>query len=435
MKRSLLNCGMTLVTERLPQFKSAAIGVWVRAGSRHEASPERGLSHFLEHMMFKGTHSKTALEIAREVDRAGGEFNAFTSREYTCFHLLLLGKDLPLGIEVLADVLLNSKLDESEVLREKRVIQQEIDMVNDSPEEVLFDQLFFQAFGGHALGQPILGPRGQVGRYRRSDLARYFKKHYDPSKMVVSVAGDVDHGHIKKLLNIAFKNLSPTGGRERVLPNVTKPRFVPGESYISKDTEQLHIALALPGLKVADPGRFALGVLNTHLGGGMSSRLFQEIRESRGLAYSVYSSQSSFIDIGVTTLYAGTSPKNAGLCLKLMGEEAAKLKKMRLTKVELELIKENLKKTILINEDSIEGHMTNLARAEMFFGRDITLAQAFRAISRVTAKDVQDMAKYVFNVNRTRAIMLGPLNYIKKDRDKAFQGFYTALTNDGKKIH
>jgi predicted Zn-dependent peptidase len=415
VKTSPLDHGATLITERLPQFRAVSLGFWVAAGSRHEAKLEQGLSHFLEHMMFKGTSRRSAAEIARLVDRAGGDFNAFTSREYTCFHILVLAQDVPLAVDILGDVLLNSVFDSKEISRERKVILQEIDMVQDNPEEVLFDELFEAVYDGHPLGRPILGPKRLVSRYNRQQIKGYFKKHYNPSHMLVTAAGPVDHRKLRQSLNDVFRRVKApryaarSGNNQKLRTHRTAaPRFHPGFKVMTKDTEQSLLVMAFPGLSVSDPRRFSLSVLNTHLGGGMSSRLFQEIREKQGLAYSVYSNTLSFRDTGLFTVFLGTAPGDLEKCLKIIVRELRQLKELPLTNEELQLVKESLKKTILINEDSVEGRMMNLARSQMFFGRELTLKEVFRAIDGVTAKQVQALARERFDGKNCRTLVLGP---------------------------
>ena len=386
---------MALLTERLPHFHGASLGVWVRAGSRHEMRGEEGYSHFLEHMFFKGTTTRTAAQIAREIDRAGGEFNAFTTREYTCFHIGLLARDLDLAVDILADVLLHSRLSEEDIERERNVVLQEMDMVADNPEEVLFDAFFEKSLKNHPLGRPILGTPKVIRAVDHRRLYSYFQRHYAPSRMIVTAAGDLAHGSLIKRLNKALGGRKAAGPQPKSV-GLSTARFRPGDLILRRDVEQAQVLVGFPALPLAHKDRYILSILNLHYGGGMSSRLFQQIREERGLAYSTYSSFSTFSDCGVQLAYIGCASKDALTATTLAGREAQRLCDRKLTATELKELKQSLKNTILINEDSVDGHMMHLARAEMFFGHEIKLADVFRGIDAVTAEQIQAMARKVF---------------------------------------
>jgi predicted Zn-dependent peptidase len=412
-KKSILENGMTLVTESLPHFQSLSIGVWVNAGTRHERPGEEGLSHFLEHMMFKGTETRSALDIALAVDRVGGEFNAFTSREYTCFHLLLLARDIGLASDIMTDVLLNSTFAEEEVERERKVILQEISMVEDNPEELIHDLFFEQAFGNHALGKPILGSPSTVSRFDRNTVFSYFRQHYSPSQMIVSVAGDVSHEEVRRVLN---RNLKPNWfdrqRREKKLPekaNLHRPKINAGYKAVKRELEQAHIVTGFSSMAYDDPDRFAAFLLNTYLGGGMSSSLFQEIREKRGLAYTIYSSLAPFSDTGLFSVYVATTPKEASVCLEVMGKELARLKKERLPQEAVDVLKDNLRGTILLNSDSVENRMTSIAKNEMFFGRYYSMSEVTKQIEKVKASDIQRIAKSLFKPEKMVLSIMSPL--------------------------
>lgn len=406
-KKSRLDNGMILLTERAPQFQTLSVGVWVNAGTRHEGPGEEGLSHYLEHMMFKGTETRSALDIALEVDRVGGEFNAFTSREYTCFHILLLGRDVSLATDILTDVLLNSRFDADEVERERKVILQEIAMTQDNPEEYVHDIFFEKAFGGHALGKPILGSPGSIAKVSRELLVSYFRRHYSPSQMVIAVAGDVEHSAVERLLNrhLRAERFKANGAKKL---NLNRPRLAPGGQIIRRDVEQVHIVAGFPGLPHSHKDRFAGYLLNLYLGGGMSSSLFQEIREKRGLAYTVYSNLSTFSDSGLFSVYAATSPSEVATCLQVMGCEFGKLKAADLDRDALEILKSNITSAILMNLDSVENRMTSIAKAEMFFERYYSTEDMIRAINRVTAKDVRKLANQMFKPGRLMLCVAGP---------------------------
>lgn len=408
-EKSTLNNGMVLVTERLPHFQSLSIGVWVNAGTRHEHPNEAGMSHFLEHMMFKGTKNRSALDIAREVDRVGGEFNAFTSREYTCFHLLLLARDLELAADIMTDVLLNSNLAEAEIERERKVVLQELAMVEDNPEELVHDLFFDHALGGHPLGKPILGTRETISSFNRDSVRSYFRRHYCPSHMVVSVAGDVEHSSVKRLLNKYLKKgMHKFEYASRDKANMHLPEFSSGLHSVRRDIEQSHVIVGFPGVSNVSNDRFSAFLLNTYLGGGMSSTLFQEIREKRGLAYTVYSALTPFSDSGIFSIYVGTSSSEVKNCLRLMSRELARLRKTKLKNKHLQILKDNLRGTILLNSDSVESRMSAIAKNEMFFGHYVPMNEVVRAIEKVTPDDIQRLARGLFMPQKAIVSVLGP---------------------------
>lgn len=390
---------MALVTESLSHFESLAIGVWVSTGTRHETEEEAGLSHFLEHMMFKGTEKRSALDIALAVDRVGGEFNAFTAREHTCFHILTLYEDLKMGIEILSDVLLGSQFDEAEIDRERKVILQEIAMVEDTPEEYLYDLFYEQAYGKHPLGKPILGTKESVGGFKRSDLVSFFRKHYSPKNMLISVAGNVTHKEVETLLERHLaKHLKAKDAPKK--PNLKRPKIHSSSICLKKNIEQAQIIVGFPGLDQSSKDRYAFHLLNTYLGGGMSSALFQEIREKRGLAYSVYSALSTFTDSGLISVYIGTANEEVRTCLEITGKEISKLRNKPIDAKYLEMLKDNLKGTIRLSSDSSEHRMMANARAEMQWGRGFSLKEVCTGIDKVTSAKLQELSHKYFDPKR-----------------------------------
>lgn len=406
-RKTVFENGLTLVSERHPEFRSLSIGFWVKVGTRHERAREAGVSHFLEHMVFKGTESRSALDIAREVDRVGGDFNAFTGREYTCFHILLLDRDLSLGMDILSDVVLNSNFDAEELERERKVILQEIAMVEESPEELAHDLFFEMVYGRHGLGRPILGTEASIRRMKRGDLLRFFRQQYRPDQLIISVAGDVSHETLTRRLRPLAKRNWPgrTKGARHLL---VKPRVKTGSWWVQRDTEQVHLIWGVEAFPYASKDRFAEFVLNGYLGGGMSSALFQEIREKNGLAYTVYSSLSPHVDSGLFTVYAATNMAQVPLCLRLIEETMRKLKKDFLSEEELHLVKENLKGTILLSADSVESRMFSLAKSELFFGEQVTMDEVCERIDAVTAQDVRRVARKLLREENRSLLAVGP---------------------------
>ena len=408
-RKTVFSNGLTLVSESHHEFRSLSLGVWVKAGTRHEKPSESGASHFIEHMLFKGTESRTALQIAREVDRVGGDFNAFTAREYTCFNLLLLGRDLGLGVDILNDIVLNSKFDADELERERRVILQEIAMVEDSPEELAHDVLFETIYPRHGLGRPILGTEASIRRMRRGDLLRYFRKHYRPDRLIIAVAGDVSHESVLRRL----RPLCAEDWPGRPVKNDVSTDFISagkirsGSWWLERLTEQVHLLWAVEGPKYSSRDRFAAFLLNVYLGGGMSSSLFQEIREKNGLAYTVYSSFSPFLDSGVFSVYVATLMGQVPLCLKLIEECVERLKKELITEEELKSVKDNLKGSILLSSDSVESRMSSIAKNEMFFGKYFSIEDICRFIDDVKPSDVKRIARRLLSSERS-ILALGP---------------------------
>lgn len=369
-----------------------------------------GVSHFLEHMLFKGTRSRSALDIAREVDQVGGEFNAFTARELTCFHILLLDRDYRLGLDILTDVLLNSDFKKDEFERERRVILQEIAMVEESPEELVHDLFYELVYPSHGLGRPILGTQKSIKKLQRSDMIQFFRDYYRPDQLVISVAGDVSHEVLVRALGPLGRK--PWPGRPKTFREVPSliaaPEMRMGTWWVERPTEQVHLIWGVPGPHYASKDRFAAFLLNVYLGGGMSSALFQEIREKNGLAYTVYSNLSPFIDTGTFSIYAATGMAQVPLCLRLIEESIQKIQKKPLSASELRVIQDNLKGTIFLSADSVESRMSSIAKNEIFLNRHFSVKEVCKQIDAVTPEDLQRVAKFLFRDDRRSILALGP---------------------------
>ena len=400
--------GLTLLSERLRGFRGLSLGVWVKVGTRHETRPLNGVSHFLEHMLFKGTKERTALQIARQVDRIGGEFNAFTAREHTCFHLFLLDRDFRFGLDILSDVLLNTHFHRLDVERERGVILQEIAMVDDSPEELAHDLFYEKIYGSHPLGANILGTTKSIKKMRRTDLFRYFRERYRPDQIIFSVAGDISHRDVVAEL----KHLEePWPGRPRQPRSWAESPAPPLQSgfwWAERPTEQVHLVWGVAGLPYASPDRFAAFLLNVYLGGGMSSTLFQEIREKNGLAYTVYSTLLPFVDSGIFSVYSATHVAQVPLCLKLIEKCVAQLKEKALSKKELRVIQDNLKSSILLSSDSAESRMASIAKNEIFLGKYTSVEETCREIDQVTPADIKRLAAQLFQSDQRSILAVGP---------------------------
>ncbi len=404
VKETLPN-GLTLLTEAMPGARSVAVGVWLKRGSRHEAGEVSGISHFIEHMVFKGTKTRSAERIAAEVDSIGGYMDAFTSKEYASFHLKVLDEHLPLAVEILADIVMNPLFDPAEMAKEKKVIFEEINMVEDTPDDLVME-LFAAAFWpGHPLGRPILGTKGTVGRFRRDDLASYFARVYHPANILIAAAGHLEHASVAALVGRHFAALhrgaTPRNGRAptAVARTVTRAK---------KELEQVHVCLGARAYPQAHPDRYATYVLNTVLGGSMSSRLFQNVREKRGLVYTISSGVTSYSDAGLLSVYAGTSLDSAPEVIRLTLEEIRRLRGEPLGEEELRRAKDHIKGGLVLSLESSGARMNHLARQEIYFGRHFPLEEILDAIEAVGAKDVLRVAAGVFD-GRLGASVLGDL--------------------------
>ena len=387
--KEVLENGLTLVTERMPHVRSVAIGVWLKRGSRHEAPEQTGISHFIEHMVFKGTKSRTAERIAAEVDSIGGFMDAFTAKEYASFHLKVLDEHLPLAVDILGDVVLHPLFDPVEMAKEKKVIFEEINMVEDTPDDLVME-LFTKAFWpDHPLGRPILGTKLSVRGFRRDDLASFFKRVYHPGNIVVAAAGHLEHPATAELVRRHFGALS--GGRTPGDGHAPRPR-ARVVTRSKKELEQVHVCLGTPAYPQAHEDRYGCYILNTVLGGSMSSRLFQNIREKRGLVYSISSGVTSYSDAGLLTVYAGTSLDSVDEVVGLTLEEFRRLRGDPLPAEELRRAKDHLKGSLMLSLENTGARMSHLARQELYFGRQIGLDELLDGIEKVSADDVQRIA-------------------------------------------
>jgi predicted Zn-dependent peptidase len=413
VKKEVLSNGLIVLSETMPAVRSVSIGIWVNTGSRHERSAENGITHFLEHMLFKGTKNRSAEEIARSADSIGGHLDAYTSKEFTSFSIKVLDEHLQRAFDVLSDLVKNPLFRPEDVAKERKVVQEEIKMVGDTPDD-LIHEIFTKAFWhGHALGRPILGTRRTVGSFDRSRLFQYFRRHYLPQQMLVTAAGNLTHARVAGLVSREF------GGAWHGKPatNGALPVAYPHLKLRNKpELEQVHLLLGAPGYPQAHEKRYALFILNTVLGGGMSSRLFQNIREKRGLAYAVFSGLSMFVDAGCLNVYAGTSTHHTRLVVQLVMEEFHRLKSVPLSEEELQRTKDYLKGSMLLSLESTTSRMSNLARQEMVFGRHLSLDEIAAGIDAVTADDVLSVARDIFIGDRLALTALGPLGGVKLSR-------------------
>jgi predicted Zn-dependent peptidase len=405
VNKTILKNGIKVITKTMPHLRSVSMGVWVNVGARDESSDESGLSHFIEHMIFKGTEKRTAFQIAKEFDAIGGLTNAFTSTENTCYHAKVMDTHLDTMVDILLDVFLNSVFDEREVENERAVILQEIGMAEDNPDEYVHILSGMNFWGKNSLGRSVLGSRENIKRFNSDAIKRFFHRFYQPERIVVSVAGNLDHNRFIDIAGPVFGSIR-TGNdfSERITPDEHSTVNI---HY--RELEQVHICLGTKGMSITDPRRFTYSLLNTILGGNMSSRMFQEIREKRGLAYSVYSYASSFVDTGMFGAYAGVSPKNMQTAISLILKEISKLKKTRVDTDELRYAKEFTKGNLMIASENNDNQMVRMAQNETHFGRYIPLEEIINNIEAVTENDIIELAESLFQTNRFALTVLGPV--------------------------
>jgi predicted Zn-dependent peptidase len=406
VQKTILDNGIRIVTEPLPYLYSASVGIWVDNGSRDEKPEESGTSHFIEHMIFKGTRNRTALEIAKEMDAIGGMSNAFTSKEQTCFYNRVLENHLEQGVEILLDIFLNSLFDPEELERERLVVLQEISMVEDTPDEYTHVLLGETAYEGNALAQPILGTPQTVQALNQNKILDYLGRAYGPEKIVVAAAGKVEHESFVKLVAPALETIRPiSAGHNRHSPILSSRTKV-----VSKDLEQVHLAWATRAPSVTDPKRYASTLLNILMGGNMSSRLFQEVREKRGLAYTIYSFLSSYRDIGMWGIYTAVAKETLLETLEVIGQELRKIKNGELSGPELDAAKEFVKGGILLGAESSDNRMTRIAKNELTFGRDVPFEEILEDLEKVTPQDLVALAEEILQPEQFSLVSLGPVN-------------------------
>ncbi len=415
LRRTELPNGLIVLTERMDHMRSVAMGVWTKSGSRCEAAEMNGISHFVEHMLFKGTKSRSAQRIAREMDSIGGNLDAFTGKETICFNVKSLADHVPIALDVLADMVLNPTFALPDIERERGVILEEIKIDEDNP-DVLVHELFTQSFWkGHPLGKPILGTTETVGRLSQQQLFGYHGDRFHGGNMVFSAAGNLDHDRFVEAVAEKFSTL--TGGQ--TLSELSAPE--PSARIIlrnKKALEQVQICLGVPAPPVTDESRYATSILNTVLGGGMSSRLFQNIREDRGLAYSVYSDLSPYRDTGNLCVYAGTSAGKALEVVDLILAEFRNLKEISISAEELTRAKDQMKGNILLGLESSNARMANLARQEMYFHQFFSADEVIARIEEVDAGEVQAMAQRLFEPENIAVTLLGRLDGVKLSRSR-----------------
>lgn len=415
IERATLPNGLRIVTEAMPYVRSVSLGVWIGTGSRIERAPENGISHFIEHMVFKGTIHRSAEDIARSVDSVGGGLDAFTSKELVSFNTKVMDEHLPLALDILADLVLNPLFREEDIEKEKSVILEEIKMEADQPEFVLHETFISNFWKGHGLGRPILGTKETVKKFSQQMLFDYYNRVYSPKNILITAAGNLEHDEIVRLVRSHFAGLPDREG----VPVDTIPKpHAPIVLKKKESLEQIHIAMGVPSYPLAHEMRFPLYVLNTVLGGGMSSRLFQNIREKQGLAYAVYSELNLFSDTGCFTVYAGTAIETAEQVVLSVMQELRALKNDLIGEDELRRAKDHLKGSLMLSLESTSSRMSNLARQELYFDRFMSLDEMLESIESVTREEVQRIAREFFTTENVALAMLGRLGGVEISRDK-----------------
>ncbi|MFC9330531.1 M16 family metallopeptidase [Kitasatospora sp. NPDC057015] len=418
VRRTVLPGGLRVVTETLPTVRSATFGIWVGVGSRDETPVLNGATHYLEHLLFKGTERRSALEISAALDEVGGEMNAFTAKENTCYYARVLDTDLPLAIDVVCDMLTGSLIRPEDVEAERGVILEEMAMAEDDPGDVVHDLFAKVIYGTGPLGRPILGTQETVRGLSRDQIAGFFQRRYRPENLVVAAAGNLDHRKVVKQVEQAFAAVL---AKSEAVPSEarrgTKVLRTAGRvEVLNRPTEQAHLVLGVPGVPRHDERRWALGVLNAVLGGGMSSRLFQEVREKRGLAYSVYSYSSSYADSGLFGIYAGCQPKRVEQVLEICRVELAKVVEEGITEDELRRAIGQISGSTVLGMEDTGSLMNRIGKAELSYGHHLSVDDMLAKIAAVTLDDVQAVARDVLGAHRPSLALIGPITAKRADK-------------------
>jgi predicted Zn-dependent peptidase len=399
-----LPSGLRLLTEAMPHVRSVTVGVWLARGSRHESDAESGVAHFVEHMLFKGTASRSARDIAQIIDSVGGQLDAFTAKEYAGYYIKVLDEHVPIAIELLSDIVMRPAFAPEDIEKEQGVILEEIKMVEDAPDDLVHELFAQQFWSTHPLGRPILGTPDTVASFSSAALRDYFSRTYVAANLVVAAAGHLEHDQLRTLIERAFAAVPVGGPVYRTHP----PAVTPGIAERYKDIEQSHICVGTSAYPHAHADRHAMYVLNTVLGGSMSSRLFQHIREERGLAYAVFSHLTAYSDAGMITVYAGCASDKVGEVIDLTIAELAELRSAAVPADELRRAKDHLKGSLMLSLESTSSRMSHLARQELYFGRHFTLDEMLASIERISADDVQRVACDLFRDDGLVATVVGP---------------------------
>lgn len=404
IKKVKLQNGIQLLTEDIPHVRSLAVGVWINVGSRDEGDEVAGISHFIEHLMFKGTEKRTAKQIAEALDAVGGQLNAFTTKEYTCYYARVLDEHLELALDILSDMLFSSKFDVPDIDRERNVIIEEIKMYEDTPDELVHDVFASTIWQMHPLGRPIIGHADVIKQLDRDTFLGYLNKYYVPGNIVISLAGNIDHELAAGKITSYFGGLGgDLSHRSMDLPSPRKEVFCR-----TKDTEQVHLCLGTPGMPLDHDQIYTFQLVNTILGGGLSSRLFQEIREQRGLVYSIYSYHSSYYDTGIFCVYAGLSKENVSPALELIFKEIKDIRDNGVTDQELRRAKDQLKGNLLLSLENVNTRMSRLGKSQMYLGKVVSPEEIVQRIEKVSGQDIKNLARERFIPREFAIASVGP---------------------------
>ena len=410
ISKTILPNGIRILSERVPYVDSVSVGIWAQAGARDEDKSRLGVSHFVEHMLFKGTGRRTARRIADEMDSLGGNLNAFTDKEFTCYYAKILAEHLPQALDIISDMVLNSVFDSQEIEREKNVVVEEIKRHQDTPEDRVHDMLAQTMWKGHRLGNSVIGSPTVVSKLKREELLQYMRKFYTPNALVISAAGNIEHVAFVDIVTASFGGL--TGKRPPRIGTDVKARIE--ERMSDKTTEQVHFCLGTAGFPQRSKEKYALAAIDCTLGGGMSSRLFQEIRENRGLAYAIGSYSASYQEAGLFAIYGGTSVENVKLVLDLTQRECENIGKHSVTDEELERAKNQIRGALVLGQESMSNRMSRLARNEMYFGRMVRLPEIVSSITGVSKDDVAAVASQLFTESKFSLAAIGPFKKYSK---------------------
>jgi predicted Zn-dependent peptidase len=407
IRKKVLRNGLVIASEVMPHLRSVSLGVWVKCGSRFEEAEKTGISHFIEHLLFKGTTTRSAARIAEAIDSVGGQLNAFTEKEYVGFYAKVLDEHLHFAFELVSDIVLNPAFPAGEIQRERNVIFEEINTVEDSPQELILDIYTENFWRNHPLGRPISGTKKSVARIARADVKKFFLSRYTAGNMVIAVAGNIRHRDVQKLAERYFSGLNPgIATNPGKPPEVHAGRLIRHKAHL----EQTHICLGTVSPAIASPERYCCYLLCNILGGGMSSRLFQNIREKRGLVYSIYAMLNLYHDAGSLVVYAGSAPEKAPAVVELTLKEFRRLREQLVSPQELQRAKENIKGSVMLGLESSSSRMTHLAQQLIYYGRFYRLEEILGAVERVTVREIRDLANRIFDASSLNLTALSNRN-------------------------
>lgn len=398
--------GLTIVLEEIPFIRSISFGIWVRNGSRNESAGTNGISHFIEHMLFKGTDNRSAMDIADEMDAVGGQLNAYTAKEFTCYYTRTLDTHFDTALDILSDMLLHSKFDEAEISKERNVITEELNMYEDSPDELVHDLLELSIFDGNPLGFSILGTEKSISSFNTDTFYQYYNENYHPQNTVIAAAGNFKAEEAIAKIEKYFGCMSREAEyKANDIPAVYRPRFVAKE----KDIEQVHVSIGFPSIKMGTEESYALSMINTIFGGGMSSRLFQKVREEHGLAYSIYSNNASYVDTGLFSIYAALNPSSLEQVILLIMDEIRRLDTDKITSEQLVKTKEQLKSNYLMSLESSSSRMSSIGRSRLLLNRILSPDELIEKIDSVTLDKIYDLIGEIFDFKQMSISAVGKL--------------------------